>query len=215
MNKVRYIVISPVRDEQDYIRNTIQSLASQTSSPELWIIVDDGSKDDTGRITDEASAKYNWIKVLHRQDSGLRRAGGGVMQAFYAGFELIGHQKWEFLVKLDGDITCEPDYFERCFGRFKVEPRLGIGGGLVCNQVDGALCPESTIDPKFHVRGATKIYRRECWLAIGGLAPATGWDTIDELKANMMGWSTRTFHEIKVLHLTDPQERPMAHGPTG
>jgi poly-beta-1,6-N-acetyl-D-glucosamine synthase len=200
MTSVNYIVISPVRNEQDYIQNTIQSLASQTNRPALWIIVDDGSIDKTGGISDEAASRHSWIRVLHRQDRGFRRAGSGVMEAFHDGFKLIEGRSWQYLVKLDGDVTLEADYFERCFARFAADPRLGIAGGLVCNLVNGTLCAESSGDPPFHVRGATKIYKYECWQAIGGLMPVTGWDTLDELKANMLGWATQTFPDIKLVH---------------
>jgi poly-beta-1,6-N-acetyl-D-glucosamine synthase len=200
MTDVDYIVISPVRNEQDYIGGTIQSLVSQTRRPALWIIVDDGSTDATGRIIDEAAQQHDWIRVVHRQDRGVRRAGSGVMEAFNDGFKLIDGQPWQYVVKLDGDVTLEADYFERCFTHFVTEPQLGIAGGLVCNLVNGALRAESNVDPPFHVRGATKIYRCECWQAIGGLLPVTGWDTLDELKAIMLGWSTRTLSDVKLIH---------------
>jgi hypothetical protein len=104
------------------------------------------------------------------------------------------------VVKLDGDLTFGPDYFEQCFHRFQRDAKLGIGGGTVCKKVNGELLPESTVDPAFHVRGATKIYRRQCWEQIGGLIRAPGWDTVDEVKANMLGWTTYTFSEIRVHH---------------
>jgi len=200
MTNADYIVISPVRNEQDYIQHTIQSLVAQTNRPALWIIVDDGSTDKTGQIIDEAARQNSWIRVLHRQDRGFRQAGSGVMDAFLDGFELVEGRPWQYLVKLDGDVTLEADYFERCFARFAANPRVGIAGGLVCNLVNGILRAESSGDPAFHVRGATKIYRYECWQAIGGLMPVTGWDTLDELKANMLGWVTQTFPDIKLIH---------------
>ena len=200
MTNIHYIIISPVRDEAEYIQRTIDSVVSQTIPPTQWIIVNDGSKDKTGRIIEEAATRYSWIKTVHRGDCGARRAGGGVMEAFYAGFKLLGEERWEYLVKLDGDVTFKPDYFERCFAQFIEEARLGIAGGLVCNLFNGALAAESKADPEFHVRGATKIYKRECWDDIGGLVQETGWDTIDELKANMLGWSTRTLRDIKIVH---------------
>jgi biofilm PGA synthesis N-glycosyltransferase PgaC len=197
---VRYIIVAPVRDEAAYVQRTIESVASQTSLPAQWVIVDDGSTDGTGRLIEEAAAKYSWIKAVRRENRGPRRAGGGVVEAFYAGLKCLEDEEWEYLVKLDGDVAFEPDYFERCFEEFAEEPRLGIGGGLICNNIGGILQAESKVDPAFHVRGATKIYRRKCWQDLGGLVQAPGWDTIDELKANMFGWSTRTFPDIKIVH---------------
>ncbi len=200
MKEVRYIVISPVRNEQEYLEGTLRSLVSQTIRPALWVIVDDGSTDATGRMADEAAQRHNWIRVVHRKDRGVRQAGSGVMEAFNDGYKLIDGRAWEFLVKLDGDVTLEPDYFERCFAAFDADPRLGVAGGLVCNDINGVLRAESNVDPAFHVRGATKIYRRGCWEAIGGLKPVTGWDTLDEFKANMLGWTSRTLSDVKLIH---------------
>jgi glycosyltransferase involved in cell wall biosynthesis len=200
MTDIHYVIISPVRNEAEHIKKTIESVISQTVRPAQWIIVNDGSTDETGTIIEEAATLHSWIKNVYRPDRGVRRAGEGVMEAFYAGFNLIGSEQWQYVVKLDGDLTFEPDYFQRCFARFTQEPRLGIAGGLVCKIVNGTRCEESKVDPAFHVRGPTKIYRRECWQAIGGLVSVTGWDTIDELKANMLGWSTRTLSDVQIIH---------------
>lgn len=108
---------------------------------------------------------------------------------------------WSFLVKLDGDLTFAPDYFAQCFARFARDEKLGIGGGTICEDNHGTLSVECKEDPAFHVRGATKIYRRACWEAMGGLLKAPGWDTLDELKANMLGWRTCSFPEIPVVQL--------------
>lgn len=200
MTTVRYVMITPVRNEGDFLAATIDSVTGQTVRPVEWIIVNDGSTDRTGEIIDAASVKHSWIRSLHRSDRGFRKPGGGVMEAFHDGLARLQTVEWDFLVKLDGDLTFDADYFDKCFKRFSANPKLGIGGGLVCNEVAGRQVLDSTDDPKFHVRGATKIYRRACWDAIGGLIRATGWDTMDEVKANMLGWKTSTFSEIPLVH---------------
>jgi biofilm PGA synthesis N-glycosyltransferase PgaC len=199
MTDTHYVIISPVRNEAKYLPTTIASVVSQTVRPRLWVIVDDGSSDETGRIIDHAAAEYAWIHAIHRPDRGVRRAGSGVMEAFYDGYSFVPPDSWEFLVKLDGDLSFDPDYFERCFGAFHAEARLGVGGGLVCTKANGKTEAEFN-DPLFHVRGPTKIYRHECWRQIGGLIQAPGWDTFDQVKANMLGWKTRTFRDIKLIH---------------
>jgi glycosyltransferase involved in cell wall biosynthesis len=200
MNEASYIIISPVRNEAKYLSLTIESVTKQTVLPKRWIIVDDGSSDETGAVAEAAAAKCDWIKVIHRSDRGYRKPGGGVIDAFYDGYDQIGSLDWQYVVKLDGDLSFAPDYFARCLLRFQQDSRLGIGGGTICKETAGHLLPESTIDPAFHVRGATKIYKRDCWERLGGLIRAPGWDTVDEFKANMLGWATCTFPEIQVLH---------------
>jgi len=200
---IRYVIITPVRDEAAHLARTIESMGRQTIRPAEWIIVNDGSTDETGAILDAAAREFPWLRAVHRTNRGFRKPGGGVVEAFNEGYAAIRRTDWEFLVKLDGDLSFEPDYFERCFERFQREPELGVGGGAVCNLENGKLVVEES--PVFHVRGATKIYRRACWNALGGLWPAPGWDTIDEVKAQSLGWRTRTFRDLQLVQ----------HRPTG
>jgi biofilm PGA synthesis N-glycosyltransferase PgaC len=198
IQSTKYVIVTPVRDEEKYIVTTVQSVASQTILPTEWIIVNDGSSDRTGDILDRYAVQFPWIRVIHRVNRGFRKSGGGVVEAFYDGYRAIRPDDWEFVVKLDGDLTLSPDYFEKCFEHFNEQPKLGIGGGTICHEVGSELKVEP--NPKFHVRGATKIYRRACWEAIGGLWSAPGWDTIDEAKANMLGWKSDTFGELRLVH---------------
>jgi biofilm PGA synthesis N-glycosyltransferase PgaC len=197
--RVKFVIISPVRNEASHLAKTIVSISGQTILPSQWIVVDDGSTDNSRVILSAAASQFDWITLISRADRGARKPGTGVIEAFYDGYALIS-KPWDFLVKLDGDVSFESNYFQRCFQKFSENSKLGIGGGTVCNLRDGKLVQESTIDPAFHVRGATKIYRRECWHQIGELIRAPGWDTLDELKANMLGWSTATFPDIKLIH---------------
>jgi poly-beta-1,6-N-acetyl-D-glucosamine synthase len=196
--KPHYVIITPVRDEEEYIEATLESVCGQTAPPAEWVIVDDGSTDRTGDIIDRYAAQYPWIRIVHRMNRGFRKAGGGVMEAFYDGYNTLQYKEWDFIVKLDGDLAFAPEYFEKCFEHFHLDPELGIGGGEIHHNISGELKLE--VNPRFHVRGATKIYRKSCWEAIGGLWPAAGWDTIDEVKANMLGWKTYTFGDLHLLH---------------
>ena len=197
--QTRYVIITPVRDEALHIEETIKCVTQQTITPTEWVIVDDGSTDGTGGILDRYAGLYSWIQPLHKANRGFRDADVGAVQAFLDGFHSLKSADWEFIVNLDGDLGFDPAYFEKCFQQFDQDAKLGIGGGTVyCLTATGATHIEPS--PDFHVRGATKIYRRACWEAIEGLAAAPGWDTLDEVKAHMAGWCVRSFASLLVLH---------------
>jgi poly-beta-1,6-N-acetyl-D-glucosamine synthase len=204
---VSYVIITPVRDEEKYIEHTLRSVISQSTKPAEWVIVNDGSADGTGEIIERYASEHPWIRTVHRKDRGFRKSGGGVIEAFYEGLKSLRAKEWEYIVKLDGDLLLGETYFERCLEEFQANPKLGIGGGTILSNVNGTYILEPV--PSFHVRGATKIYRRECWEAIGELIRAPGWDTLDEVKANMKGWETRCFPDIELY-----QQRPTG-GPSG
>ena len=199
----KYVVVTPVRDEEEFLPSSIKSMVNQTILPQQWVIVNDGSKDRTREIIDEAARNNPWIRAVHREDRGYRKWGAGIIEAFYAGFNAVSCHDWEFMSKLDGDLTYEPRYFEGAFRKFRENTKIGIGGGTLYHFKDGQKVVES--GPKFHVRGGAKIFRRACWDAIGGLWVGPGSDTVDEVKANMLGWTTMSFPDLEMLH----------HRPTG
>ncbi len=196
----RYVIITPVRDEEAYLRLTLECVIAQTLRPGEWVIVNDGSTDGSGKVIDEYARLHPWIRAVHRENRGYRKSGGGVMEAFNEGYAALVCHDWDFIVKLDGDLSFEPTYFEKCFDHFEREPRLGVGGGVIYNVMPDGTEQFEPGGPPFHVRGATKIYRRSCWEGIGGFWPAPGWDTLDEVKANMLGWTTRNFPDLRLSH---------------
>jgi poly-beta-1,6-N-acetyl-D-glucosamine synthase len=199
----RYVVITPVRDEEKYLPLTIESMVLQTVTPEKWIIVNDGSSDHTPEIIEEAARRYPWIRAVHRSDRGYRKWGGGIIESFYAGYNQLACRDWLFMCKLDGDLSFGTRYFEDAIGKFIRTPKIGIGGGVLYHYESGAKVLER--HPLFHVRGGVKIYRRECWDALGGLWVGPGSDTVDEVKANMLGWKSVSFTDLHLIH----------HRPTG
>jgi poly-beta-1,6-N-acetyl-D-glucosamine synthase len=201
--KTKYVVITPVRDEEAYLPLSIKSVASQTVRPVEWVIVNDGSKDRTPQIIDDAAMEYPWIRGIHRDDRGYRKWGAGIIEAFYDGFNSLMCKDWDFMSKLDGDLSFEPNYFEGTFRKFRENPRIGIGGGVLYHYEGERKVLER--NPTFHVRGGAKIFRRECWDALGGLWVGPGSDTVDEVKANMLGWTTQSFADLHMIH----------HRPTG
>ena len=204
----KYVVVTAVRDEEKYLQKTYESVSTQTILPEEWVIVNDGSSDRTGELIDGYTRVHPWIQMVHLGNRGYRKAGAGVVEAFYEGYGALKTKKFDFIVKLDGDLMFEKDYFENCFRKFQDRPNLGIGGGVIYHWADGGVY-ELEETPRFHVRGATKIYRKACWDAIGGMRRLTGWDTIDEVKANMLGWETESFSDLRLIQL---RKTGMAYG---
>lgn len=201
-----YIVITPAYNEEEYIESTIKSVICQSVLPSEWVIVDDGSSDNTAEIVKSYTPKYPFIKLVQKQDFGKRDIGHaeGLVKAneaaaFNEGFRNIYGSDYEYIVKLDADLSFECDYFGELLNCFDRDSKLGIAGGYCYLLKKGKMLIEKV--PSDHVRGATKIYRRACFEEIGGIQETLGWDTIDELKAQMFGWTTRSFADNKVIHL--------------
>ena len=196
-NNGRYIVISPMKNEEEHVTKTLQSMVEQTILPIEWVIVDDGSTDGSPTIVGDYSRRYPWIRLVH-SGAARRRRGGHVVDLFYRGLEHIQTSDFDFVVKLDCDLTLASSFFGVILQTFAENPRLGITSGISYIMQDGQLVEEKSAPS--HTLGATKIYRRFCFEAIGGLVRSMGWDGIDEIKARMLGWEARPVRELGVLH---------------
>ncbi len=199
--KNRILIITPAKDEAEYIQKTIHSLENQTLRPACWVIVNDGSSDETGRLADEAAAKHDWIKVLHRPAGTQRRVGPGVIEAFYAGLETEELQQFDFVCKMDADIELKPDYFQTLIHRFAENPKLGTISGKCWVPIDGTLVLERTGDQFSH--GVAKLFRRECFEQIGGFVREVMWDGIDCHRCRMLGWEAVSDPDpqLQIVHL--------------
>ena len=197
----RLLVVSPTKDEEQYLERTIQSMVAQTLRPTRWIIVDDGSTDRTGALADKAAAEHPWISVLHRPAGTPRKVGPGVIDALYAGFDTVNLADYDYLCKLDGDLEFGPTYFERLLERFEANPRLGTISGKTYIPVGDDWVLERTGDEFSH--GVAKLYRRECFEDIGGFVREVMWDGIDCHRCRMLGWEAASVPdpELSIKHL--------------
>jgi poly-beta-1,6-N-acetyl-D-glucosamine synthase len=192
-----YVIISPVKDEADYLPRTAESLIAQRHRPLQWVIVDDGSSDATGEIAEAYADLHSWITVVRRPASTMRARGAPIVRAFNAGLE-AATDDGEFVVKLDGDLYLPPHYFEWVATTFRDEQRAGIVGGLVLNDYGHRWELDSV--NRNNVHGVAKSYRRRCLDDIGGLQQSMGWDGLDEYAARARGWDVRVLSELQVLH---------------
>ena len=195
----RYVIVSPVKNEERYVELTLQSVAGQSIRPERWIIVDDGSVDGTAAMLSNFASRHSWIEVVRRPSGRERRPGAAVIDAFNAGLERIRDVPHEYVVKLDCDVELPRDYFERLLAKFVEFPRLGIASGvyLEAHSTGWQVVPM----PPYHAAGASKVLDRACFQEIGGFVCDRGWDTVDEIRAQVRGWQTRHFDDIHFRHL--------------
>lgn len=195
----KYVVISPVKNEEAHVEATLRSVVAQTLRPYQWVIVDDGSSDRTSEIIEKYARRYDWIQVLRRDNASSRQPGAAVIHAFTAGFEAIESAPYDFVVKLDCDVDLPANYFEFLVDRFAEDPSLGIASGVYLEQEQGewTLVPM----PSYHAAGASKMMRADCFRQIGGFVKSRGWDTVDEIRAQVLGWKTRHFTELEFHHL--------------
>jgi poly-beta-1,6-N-acetyl-D-glucosamine synthase len=190
------LAITPARDEEKLLPGLIASMAVQTQRPERWIVIDNGSRDATASILDAAAGRYPWIEPSHLPATRPRAAGGESVIMQFLPREQWG--QWDYLLRLDADLTFGPDFIELLLDEFRRDPQLGVAGAILL-EPDGARWHEVQV-PSFHVRGAAKMYATKCFRAIGGLEPGLGWDTIDELHAMMLGFHSRHFRHIRAYH---------------
>lgn len=196
-----YLLISPCRNEADYIRQTLDTVITQSVRPAKWIIVDDGSTDETPQILAEYRKKHDWIEVVTRRDRGRRSVGPGVIEAFYAGYETIRPDDYEYLCKLDMDLQLPPRYFETLMERMAANQRIGTCSGKAYIGKDGDFVNENHGDETS--LGMTKFYRVTCFKEIGGFVHEVMWDGIDCHHCRMRGWIACSWDEpeLRFIHL--------------
>jgi glycosyltransferase involved in cell wall biosynthesis len=194
-----YVLVTPARNEAQFIESTIKCVVAQTMRPLKWVIVSDGSTDGTDQIVSRYAAAHEWIQ-LHRMPERAERHFAGKVFAFRAGKARVDDLPYDVIASLDADITFEPDYFAYLLGKLAVDPSLGVVGTPYMERTG------DSFDYKFtsidHVSGACQVFRRECYESIGGYVPVKVGiiDCIAVITARMKGWKTRTFTDKMSQH---------------
>jgi glycosyltransferase involved in cell wall biosynthesis len=196
---LKVYIVRPAFNEAKYIGDTLKSLVDQTVRAEKILVVNDRSTDNTEQIVKEFSAEYDFISLITTTQEGEHSPGSKVITAFDEGFKTLDDQ-YNIICKFDADLIFPSDYIEKIISHFKSDLQIGMACGFCSIYSNGNWILEN-LTGKDHIRGAIKAYRKECFLQIGALKPAMGWDTVDELLAQFHGWKIKTDTSLLVKHL--------------
>jgi biofilm PGA synthesis N-glycosyltransferase PgaC len=197
---MRYVLITPAHNEERFIAKTLESMVAQTLLPERWVIVDDGSTDETAKIIVKYAQAHPWIDLVQRVQR-IDRSFAGKVHAFNAGLERVKTLEFEVIGNLDADLSFDPDYLEFLIGKFAEDPNLGVAGTPFTE--DGSYdSARDSFEGQNHVAGGCQLFRRKCFEEIGGYTPNPGGgiDWIAVATARMKGWKTRSFPEKRFHH---------------
>jgi glycosyltransferase involved in cell wall biosynthesis len=197
---MRCVLITPARNEEQFIAKTLDSMVAQTLLPLRWVIVDDGSSDRTAEIVDRYRAQRPWIELVRRPQH-AERSFAGKVDSFNAGLERVRLLNFELIGNLDGDLSFDPDYLEFLTRKFSDDPQLGVAGTPFTEE-GGYDSAKDSFEGENHVAGGCQLFRRKCFEEIGGYIPnpAGGIDWIAVTTARMKGWKTRSFPEKRFHH---------------
>jgi biofilm PGA synthesis N-glycosyltransferase PgaC len=198
----KLLVVSPVFNEGRNLRRTGAALAAQQRPPDRWIIVDDGSTDDTLGVARALERELDYLTVLESDAAASsgpdKLALAREARAFNLGLRAADWRSYDFVGKLDGDVELPPSWYRCLLERFEQCPELGVAGGLLNEEGSRGWAPIPI--PSYHVHGAVKLFRRDCLEAIGGIPERLAWDTIDETYARMAGYRTHSFSDLIARH---------------
>jgi poly-beta-1,6-N-acetyl-D-glucosamine synthase len=196
-NGVTYALVTPVRDERQNLARLAECVVAQTVAPAEWVIVDNGSSDGTLELARELEQTHGFVRSLSTKPTVAPEPGAPIVRAFHAGVDALA-QPAGVVVKLDGDVSFDDDYFERILAAFREDTTLGIASGE-CLEAEGGTWRVKPVT-QGHARGATRAYRWECLQSVLPLPERLGWDTVDEVKANVLGWTTGTIPDVRFYH---------------
>lgn len=116
-------VIVPVYNTAKYLGKCIESILAQTFTDFELILIDDGSKDGSGKICDKYSKIDHRVRVIHKNN-------GGVSSARNAGLE-IARGKW--ITFIDSDDFINPTFLEGLYKPIYADPKIEFVHGGICN----------------------------------------------------------------------------------
>jgi glycosyltransferase involved in cell wall biosynthesis len=198
VKQLAYAAVTPARDEAANLACLGASLATQTVAPQAWVVVDNGSRDETRDVVSRLAEQLAWVQLRSAPPADAAKPGAPIVRAFHIGVEALEPLP-DVVVKLDADVTFEPRFFERLLEQFAERPSLGIAGGVCLERGADDAWHAVPVAPG-HVRGAVRAYRASCLFELLPLEERMGWDTVDEVTAAILGWETATPDGLAFRH---------------
>lgn len=116
-------IIVPVYNAEKYLNRCIDSILSQTMTDFELLLIDDGSKDNSGRICDEYAIKDARVRVFHKPN-------GGVSSARNLGLD---NAKGKWITFVDADDRCSCNYLEHLLSKVDDDTDLIISYAVICD----------------------------------------------------------------------------------
>jgi poly-beta-1,6-N-acetyl-D-glucosamine synthase len=206
---MKYIIVTPAYNEEKYVSRTIDSVIAQTFQPILWVIVDDGSTDQTARIVKRYANQYSWIKYIFRPKISGQSYYASNVFAIQEGIRHIQNTEYDYMAVLDADITLPEDYYQKIYENFSCDPLLGIASGNCVDRIGDQL--KKHLYDRRSCAKAIIVFRKKCYEQIGGFKPLKygGEDTCACFMARKQGWKAWAYSELLVIH-----NKPLGTGPS-
>ena len=194
-----YALVTAAKNEEELIEKTIQSVIEQSILPLKWIIISDGSTDETDNIILKYEKDYEFIQYF-RTESSAGRNFGSKAKAIESANHLLKKLKIKYLGFLDADVTFDNNYFEQVILHAEKNHRLGITGGSIYELINGIYIKQNNHIGS--VAGAVQFFNFSCYNEIGGYRDLRygGIDSVAEVMARMYGWEVHSIKELHVQH---------------
>jgi glycosyltransferase involved in cell wall biosynthesis len=192
----------PVKDEEKILADVIESVANQTVKPALWLIIDDGSTDNSPTIIQNFVSQHNWIKSIHLPPH-ERDIIFHVSYVYKHGFDFIikyckeNKIDYSFIASIDADTILEPEYFEKLLHEFEINGKLGIASGGLYHEIDGTLKLSTKMEN--FPSGTGRVWSKKCFFDTDGFSLEPSADSISNVKATLRGWDIKRFNEVRMI----------------
>lgn len=194
MDMKNYILVTPCKNEEESLPELAESVMNQDILPVLWVVVNDGSTDNTATILDELCSKNEWIKSVTLGEK-PRDLGVHVSHVYRTGFDFAinycrdNNLEYDYIASVDADIILDKNYYSCLLKKFESTPRLGICSGHIGNIVG-----KEVIWANYNENlpsGGARLWSKECFEETGGYLLTCSPDSVSNVKAKLKGWDTK------------------------